>query len=141
VIDLKSQVEQHNGDIDEALQRISDALAYQPSSLLLRSRKAELLALSKRFAEAIAVLKNLTSERKTNPQLWQQLGRIAAAGDQPLIAYRANGEYLFFSGRHAQALRQMDLALEAARKAKDFQQESLIRQRLETMASSPRDLN
>lgn len=141
VIDLGSRIDQHNGDNNKALQRISDALAYQPSSLLLRTRKAELLALNKRFPEAISVLKNLTSERKTDPLLWQQLGRIAAAGGQPLIAYRANGEYLFFSGRHAQALRQMDLALEAARKAKDFQQESLIRQRLETMASSPRDLN
>lgn len=140
VVNLQSKTEQHRGELSKALKRVDEALTYLPGSLLLRTRKAELLALMQRYPEAVSLLKSLTSERKTSPWLWQQLGQIATAGGQPLIAYRANGEYLFFSGRYAQALRQMDLALEAARKEKDFQQASLIRQRLEVMAASPREL-
>ena len=53
-----------------------------------------------------------------------------------LTSFRANGEYLFFSGQQARALRQMELALQEAKKAGDFQQESIISQRLRIMAAS-----
>lgn len=142
VIGLRSQLIEQDNDkgASKALQLVKQALPFNPNNLLLRTRLSELLMATGQHSEAVSELKNLTNQRKTTPWLWQRLAKTAAAAEQPILAYRANGEYLFYSGKQAQALRQMDLALEAARKKRDFQQESIIRQRLEAMASRANEL-
>ena len=63
---------------------------------------------------------------------------VEAAGDADMIllGHRANAEYLFYSGYHAKALRQMELALQLAKKNHDFQQEAALGQRLRVMANT-----
>ena len=64
------------------------------------------------------------------------LGEAAGDANMILLGHRANAEYLFYSGYHAKALRQMELALQLAKKNRDFQQEAALGQRLRVMANS-----
>lgn len=133
---LQAQLQAGAGDNSKAISTINDALPYAPQDLQLLTIKATLLKNTGKAAEATQILKMLTEDRNTSPTLWRQLGETAAAANQQALAYRANGEYLFYMGQQAQALRQMDLALQQAKKQGDFQQEATIRQRLESMAAS-----
>ena len=120
----------------EAIEAIDNALPFDPQDYLLLSTKASLLRQSGQKNEAVAVLKHLSELRSTNPAVWRMLGEAAGDANMILLGHRANAEYLFYSGYHAKALRQMELALQLAKKNRDFQQEAALGQRLRVMANS-----
>ncbi|UXD87887.1 M48 family metalloprotease [Thalassolituus hydrocarboniclasticus] len=120
----------------EAIEAIDNALPFDPQDYLLLSIKASLLRQSSQKNEAVAVLKHLSELRSTNPAVWRMLGEAAGDANMILLGHRANAEYLFYSGYHAKALRQMELALQLAKKNRDFQQEAALGQRLRVMANS-----
>jgi len=137
VIALQARLLAAQGQTDNAVTAIDKALPFTPEDLLLLTTKADLLRQAKRADEAVNVLKPLSIARPTNPAVWQQLSETAADAGQQLLAYRANGEYLFFSGQQARALRQMEMALKTARQSGDFQQEAAINRRLQVMTAAP----
>jgi predicted Zn-dependent protease len=120
----------------EAIDAINDALPFDPQDYLLLSTKASLLRQSGQKNEAVAILKQLSELRSTNPAVWRMLGEAAGDANMILLGHRANAEYLFYSGYHAKALRQMELALQLAKKSHDFQQEAALGQRLRVMANT-----
>ncbi|WP_430462020.1 M48 family metalloprotease [Thalassolituus sp. LLYu03] len=136
VSSLKARLQASLSDTSGAISTIDAALPYAPQDLELLTTKAEILKNSGKAAEATRILKTLSELRNTSPSVWHQLSEAAAAAEQPLLAYRANGEYLYYMGQQPQALRQMDLAIQQAKKKGDFQQEAALRQRLEVMAAN-----
>lgn len=133
---LDARVTAAQGDTEKAIITLDKALTYAPQNLVLLTTKASILDDHDESARAVRVLQNLCDKRPTTPWLWQRLAEAAEHAQMKLTSFRANGEYLFFSGQQARALRQMELALQEAKKAGDFQQESIISQRLRIMAAS-----
>lgn len=137
---LQAQLLDAEGKTAEAIETLNKALPYAPESLVLLTSKADILRRNGQAAAATGILKQLSASRSTDPAVWRRLGETAGDAGQTVLAFRANGEYLFYSGRQNQALRQMELALKEAKKAGDFQQEAIISQRLQVMAASPTTL-
>ena len=133
---LKAKLLAAQGNQNAALAAIHQGLKVAPDDYPLRYQQAMLL-LTKEANSSVEILRQLTEERPSNVFLWRSLAEAGIAAKQKLIAYRANGEYLFMTGQQAKALRQMELAIEEARKAKDFQQEAAITARLRAMAATP----
>lgn len=134
---LKARILQALGRPQEANRSLQEALPFAPGDYLLLSTQAELLLQQNQPAEASRIWKQLSEQRPTSPSVWRQLGSSAAAAGQPSLAYRANAEFLFYTGQQQQALRQMELALKQARNAGDFQQEAALKQRLQSMSAAP----
>lgn len=133
---LKARLLAGDNKMAEGLAILDEALPYAPQDLLLLTTKADLLKSNGQPGAASKLLKQLSEIRNTNPSVWRQLADAATAAGQPLMAFRAQGEYLFYMGQQPQALRQMDLAIQQAKKVGDFQQEAALRQRLEVMAAN-----
>ena len=136
VVALNARTLQAEGKPELAINAINDALPFDPQDYLLLSTKASLLRQNGQKNAAVATLKQLSELRSTNPSVWRQLGEAAGDADMILLGHRANAEYLFYSGYHAKALRQMELALQLAKKNHDFQQEAALGQRLRVMANT-----
>jgi len=138
---LQASVLSGQNKTEQALAVLNEALPYAPDSLVLLTSKASILDQHGDAKQAVDILKDLTTGRSSTPWLWQRLALAAEHAGMMLQAYRANGEYLFYSGQQARALRQMELALKEAKKTGDFQQQALIDQRLRVMAASQSQLN
>lgn len=136
VVALSARSLHAEGKTAEAISTLNDALPFDPQDYLLLSTKASLLRQAGEDAQAVAILKQLSELRSTNPAVWRMLGEAAGDAGMILLGHRANAEYLFYSGYHAKALRQMELALQLAKKNNDFQQEAALGQRLRVMANT-----
>jgi len=138
---LQADIYAGQKQMDKAIETIDEALPYSPDNLVLLTTKARILDQAGQPEKAVDILKAMTEKRSSTPWLWQQLSETAADANMKLLAYRANGESLFYSGQQARALRQMQLALDEAKKEGDFQREALIGQRLKAMAATPVSLS
>lgn len=136
-ITLKARLLSQRKNFKEARNLLNNALLLAPDSYQLKMSKAQTLIDQEKFSKAVSILKKLSEKKPASLVIWRKLADAAGASQQTVLSHRANGEYLFFSGQMAKALRQMDLALKEARHKKDFQQEAAISRRLRIMASSP----
>ena len=136
-VSLKALALQAAGKHEDAMALIKAALPFAPQDYTLLNTRALLLQQQAKHTEAVTALRQLSELRPTEPAVWNLLGQAAAKAGQTALAYRANGETLFLTGQHPQALRQMELAIQQAKRAGDFQQEAALRQRLQIMASTP----
>lgn len=134
---LKALVLNKLGQHTKALTTLTEAMPFSPNDFVLLSSYADILLQQKNSAEAVRQWRRLSELRPSNPYIWQRLAVAAAEDKQQVLAYRANAEVLFNTGRQQQALRQMELALRQAKAAGDFQQEAALKQRLQTMANAP----
>lgn len=121
----------------EANKRLTEALSFHPGDYQLLTTQSHVFMAAEKFAEATSVLKVLSEQHSGNPQVWRKLAEAAGKANQIILSHRANGEYLFATGFQSKALRQMELALKQAKKAKDFLQEAAITRRVRIMANSP----
>lgn len=133
---LKAKVLHELNRTKEALVQLNEALVYNPKSLVLLSTKARVLEHHDNLA-ASQVWRTLSELHPSEPSIWKALSQSAGASKQLIMAYKANGEFLFYSGQQPQALRQMELAIREARKEHDFQQEAALKQRQLQMAQAP----
>lgn len=122
-----------------AEKRLQHGLSLHPDNLALHLLHAQRLRASD-APLATALLRKLCHQYPTNPMLWRELAETAHIAQQKALSHRAQAEQLFLNGRHALALRQMEVALAEAQRADDFQQMSIIRTRLQVLSNSPTQL-
>ena len=139
-IALEARLLALNGNNDQAIKVLNDALRLNPNDRILVKPYAPLLVEAGRATEASQLLRKQTELYPTEPSAWQQLSNVAYKANQPIVAHRALAEYLYFSGQRSNALKQMDVALLEARKRHDFYQEAALKERLKAMTESPTSL-
>lgn len=139
VIDLHVQLLDQLGQQGEADTQLQQGITLHPENLVLQLRHAQRLKHTD-TQQAVHVLRHLCHQQPTNPMLWHELADVAHRAHQTALSHRAQAEQLFLNGRHAQALRQMEVALAEAQKNGDFQQMAVIRTRLHAISTSPTQL-
>lgn len=136
-IALQAQILQQLKQEDKALQVLADALPFAPQDYTLLVAQAQILSEQGKTTEASTAWRKISDLRPSNPYVWKELSRAADLAKQKTMAYRANAEFLFYSGQHQQALRQMDMAQKQAKAEGDLRQQLAIKQRQHVMASAP----
>lgn len=136
-IALQALILQKLKQYEKALAVLNDALPFAPSDYLLLATQAQVLQQQNKASESSAVWRKLSELRPADPYVWKELSHAANSAKQLTLAYRANAEFLFYSGQHQQALRQMDVAQKQAKTEGDLRQQLAIKQRQQVMASAP----
>lgn len=136
-IALQALILQQLNQSEKAQQVLADALPFSPNDYLLLVTQAQVLQLQGKVTESTTAWRKLSEQRPTEPFVWKELSRTANLAKQKTLAYRANAEFLFYSGQHQQALRQMDMAHNQAKEEGDLRQQLSIKQRQQVMASAP----
>lgn len=113
-----------------ALPELRELKRVHPASAVLDSTFADISLQAGQGKETIQLLKHLTEENPTTPVYWQQLSTAAQKHGDLILAYRALGEYYYYSGRPQDAVQQLQSAIREAVNLKDFQRELAIRERL-----------
>lgn len=136
-IALQALILQQLNQEQQALEVLANALPFTPNDFLLLTTQAQVLQQQGKVIESNAIWRKLSELRPSNPYVWKQLSHTANLAQQKIMAYRANAEFLFYSGQHQQALRQMDMAQKQAKVEGDLRQQLAIKQRQQDMASAP----
>ena len=136
-IALHASILQALNQSEKALKLLNDAIPFSPNDYQLLTTQATLLQQQGKLVESRNAWRRLATQKPTNPFVWKQLSYVASKTNQKALAYRANAEFLFYSGQHQQALRQMDLAQKQAEVEGDLRLQLAIKQRQHVMASAP----
>lgn len=136
-IALQALILQQLNQPQKALELIANNLPYLPNDYVLLSTQAEILEQQEQYLLAWQTWKQLAEVRPTEPAIWKKYAFTASKAKQESAAYRGQAEFLFFNAQQPQALRQMELAIQAARKEKNVKQELALKQRQLSMANAP----
>lgn len=135
-IALQAQILQSLKQDEQALSVLDNALPFAPKDFPLLVARAKVLKSQGKLSQSRVAWRKLSELRSTNPYVWKELSRAADLTDKTAMAYRANGEFLFYSGQHQQALRQMEQARKQAKAEGDLRQQLAIKKRQQVMASA-----
>jgi beta-barrel assembly-enhancing protease len=136
VISRNARILAAQGQTNQAIDLIQHNRGFYPGSYLLADTQADLLDKAGRFREAVGILKDLSTSRPGEPAIWKKLAHYAANADMQVLSYQANAEYLYLTGDDAKSNRQMDLAIQAAARAGDFQRQEALKERMKQMSDN-----
>lgn len=121
----------------KALKVINDVLPFMPKDYVLLNTLGTILEQQGNYVEATQIWKTLADSRPSEPAIWKHYAVAAHQAKQPRQALHAQAEFLFLTGQHPQALRQMELAVQEAKKEGNLKQQLALRQRQQSMANAP----
>lgn len=96
------------GNTRQALETVSTNLALTPKSVRLIYLKAKLLKDLGQISSATQTLRELASEQRINPWLWQKTLEYAEVGGKPWQQLEAGLHYKWLSGEDQAALRMIE---------------------------------
>lgn len=136
-IALQAQILQKLNSSKEATDVLINSLPYLPQDYVILSALADIYEQQELLEQASQTLREIAQSRPNEPAVWKRLAAVASKNKQESLAYRAQGEFLFLTGQQAQALRQLDLAVKAAKDEGNLKQQLALKQRQQSMASAP----
>ena len=125
----------------DAITLLSNAYRLRPDSYPLAIGLAEIQTANGLASDAIDDMIRWSEKRGTDPVVWNQLMETANKAEQPLLTYRARAEFLFLKGEKVKALRQLEFAVEEAKKQGNFQKRAALQERLDQMVRSKQSLS
>lgn len=123
-------------DVETALPKLQQALTIEPDSRVLLTALAQQQMRAGQHAQALQSWRQQTERWPSDPAVWRGLQQAAGNAGEKITAHYAGAETLFLRGDQARALRQMELAISAARKEGDFQRQVALESRMKRMAAA-----
>ncbi len=101
------------GDLDRALVLSADALKAHPDALAMIRLRAQTLIAGRAWREAVALLRDRTSDYRGDAELWRLLGEAHQALGERGLAHKAAAEGYLLRGMRLPAIEQLRLARSA----------------------------
>jgi predicted Zn-dependent protease len=138
LIVLQAGLEANGGDRADALKRLEAAIQLRPDNLPLHIAYARVLMDNGQAAKALRDLEAVARTQSPSPFIYQLMYDAArmAGRKGPTYLYRA--EYLYAGGDLEPAIRELQFAL--TQRGINFQDQSRIQARLETLEEEQKDL-
>lgn len=139
VVSLKAELLTAKGEPNKAFKLLEKTLKNKPNDRQLAYRLSQLYIQAKQPKKAIAHLKGLL-KKSNNPSLWHTISKAYQINKQPIESLQSHAEYLYLTGEQINALRQLQLAVDMAKKKGDFQLQAVMENRLLSMQNSRQHL-
>lgn len=134
---LFAQILQQQNQPQKAVKVLLDVLPFMPKDYVLLHALASLYDQQTNYVAASDTWKQLADLRPNEPTVWKNYARSAHNAKQVRQALHAQAEFLFLTAQQPQALRQMELAIQEAKKEGNLKQQLALKQRQQSMASAP----
>lgn len=139
VLSLKAKVLFAKNEQKKAFELLEKQIKNRPNDRQIAHTLSQLYIQTKQPEKAIPHLKGLL-KKYNNPYSWQKISQAYQVNKQPIESLRSHAEYLYLTGEQINALRQLKLAIDMAKKKGDFQLQAVMERRLLSMQNSRQQL-
>jgi predicted Zn-dependent protease len=138
---LTSQVLDQLNQAGKAIKGLQKTYQLRPDSYPIAISLAKLMSKNGQAKAALSDIKRWSERRGTDPIIWNQVANTASKAEDLLLAYRAKSEYFFLNGHKNKAMKQLQFAIDSAKKEGSFQHQARLKQRLIQMSESKESLS
>lgn len=139
VISLKARILFAQKESKKAIALLETSLKNKPGDRQISYYLSWLYLQNKQPQKAIIQLTSLL-KKTTNPYLWRLISEAYQKNEQPIESLKSNAEYLYLTGKQVEALHQLQLAIDMAKKKGDFQQQASMQKRISNMQNARQHL-
>ncbi|MDE1462343.1 M48 family metalloprotease [Spartinivicinus poritis] len=128
---LKSNIAITGQQYKQAQQQLAAALRYHVNDFALSYTQAEAFMGGKQYQSAEKVLRKLTKQRPTDPDIWYLLAETQGLAKNIAGLHQSRAEYFFLNGAIDKAIEHLEYALKLSQKS--FATTAKLKQRIKDM--------